>query len=192
MIAQVAQVGQSILAEYAKIPIAFEVREVLAVVREPSPGSPIHLEPRAIAMPWVKDYDAIDGGPLSWPTRFDLTHWTFFVARVQERLVGAAAVVYPARDASMLTGRADVVPIWDLRVAPDARRHGVGRALMDTIEAWARAHEASWLEVETQDINAPACRFYAACGFELRAATRDAYPELPNETQLLWYKRLRG
>ena len=78
----------------------------------------------------------------------------------------------------------------DLRVAPDARRAGVGRALMDAVEAWARSHEVAWLEVETQNINAPACRFYAANGFAPRAANADAYPGLPNEIQLLWYKQL--
>ena len=46
------------------------------------------------------------------------------------------------------------------------------------------------LKVETQDINVPACRFYAANGFELREANRGAYGNLPNEMQLLWYKQL--
>jgi GNAT superfamily N-acetyltransferase len=189
MIVHIAQEGQSILPQYASVSIAFEVREVMDVVRDDSTRHRFRLEPRTVS-PWIKDYDALDGGPLSWPARFDLRHWTFFSARSEGRLVGAAAVVYRAPDIEMLDGRDDVALIWDLRVAPEARGTGVGRALMDAVAAWARSHEASWLEVETQNINAPACRFYAASGFELRAANPDVYPGLPNEIQLLGYKRL--
>lgn len=189
MIVDVIQFGQSVLPEYAGISIAFEVREVLDVLRDRDSHRRFRLEPRAVA-PWVKDYDAIDGGPLGWPARFDLRRWTFFTARARDRLVGGAAVIHRAPDIEMLEGRDDVALLWDLRVTPDARRAGVGRTLLDAVDAWARSHEATWLEAETQNINAPACRFYAANGFELRAATRHAYPELPNEIQLLWYKPL--
>jgi hypothetical protein len=41
--------------------------------------------------------------------------------------------------------------------------------------------------VETQNINVPACRFYAAQGCELRGIHPNTYPELPHEVQLLWY-----
>ena len=189
MIVDIRQDGQSILPEYASVSIAFEVREVMDVVRDNSSRERFRLEPRTVS-PWVKDYDALDGGPLSWPARFDLRHWTFFSARSQGQLVGGAAVVYRAPDIEMLDGRGDVALLWDLRVAPDARGAGVGRALMDAVEAWAGSHEATWLEVETQNINAPACRFYAASGFELRAVNPDVYPDLPNEIQLLWYRQL--
>ena len=189
MIVDISQEGQSVLAEYAEISIAFEVREVLDVLPETNSRRRFRLVPRAVS-PWVKDYDRLDGGPLGWPARFDVRHWTFFSARVQDRLVGGASVVYQAPDIELLEGRDDVALLWDLRVAPDARHAGVGRALMDAVDAWARSHEAAWIEVETQNINAPACRFYAANGFDLRAANPDAYPELPNEVQLLWYKQL--
>jgi GNAT superfamily N-acetyltransferase len=192
MIVDITQVGQSALTEYAGIPIAFEVREVMTVDQDPMPGSRIQLEARTTPTQWIKDYDAVDGGPLSWPTRFDLSHWTFFAARIQRRVIGAAAIVHQAADMPMLAGRDDVALLWDIRVTPDARRGGIGRALREAVEAWARLREIDWLEVETQDINAPACRFYAACRFELRAANRHAYEGLPNETQLLWYKRLSG
>jgi hypothetical protein len=46
------------------------------------------------------------------------------------------------------------------------------------------------LKVETQNTNAPACRFYARHGFELRVVNRAAYPTLPDEIQLFWYKDL--
>jgi hypothetical protein len=37
-----------------------------------------------------------------------------------------------------------------------------------------------------------ACQFYARQGCTLGAIHRFAYPELPEETQLLWYKQLDG
>ena len=46
------------------------------------------------------------------------------------------------------------------------------------------------LKVETQNINVPACRFYEAQGCILRAIDRCAYPQLPNEVRMLWYKDL--
>jgi len=42
------------------------------------------------------------------------------------------------------------------------------------------------LKVESQNINVPACRFYDAQGCELRAVQHGAYPDLPDEVQLLW------
>ena len=43
------------------------------------------------------------------------------------------------------------------------------------------------MKVETQNINVPACRFYARMGCELGTIDRFAYPDLPGETQLLWH-----
>jgi streptothricin acetyltransferase len=46
------------------------------------------------------------------------------------------------------------------------------------------------LKVETQNINAAACHFYARQGCTLGGINRFAYPLLPLEVQLLWYKDL--
>ena len=80
----------------------------------------------------------------------------------------------------------------NIRVVPALRRHGVGAALLHEAEIVARDASAQWLKVETQDINLPACRFYMRNGFALREVHRNAYRELPDETQLLWYKKLPG
>jgi hypothetical protein len=47
------------------------------------------------------------------------------------------------------------------------------------------------LKIETQNTNVGACRFYERQGCELRAIHRAAYPQFPEEIQLLWYKDLR-
>ncbi len=85
----------------------------------------------------------------------------------------------------------DLSVLWDIRVAPDARGKGVGSALFQRVEAWAQAHGCRQLKVETQNINVRACGLYVRNGCELRAVHHAAYPELPEEIQLLWYKDLR-
>jgi GNAT superfamily N-acetyltransferase len=190
MIVSITQESQPDLAEYARIPIAFQVCEVAQLPAEPLPANTVALATRPVPAPWIKDYDAVGGSPSTWASHFDLSHWTFFIARVDGRPVGAAAAVLRAADIDMLAGRQDVALLWDIRVLPDARGHGVGSALVAHVAAWAASQEATWLEVETQDINVPACRFYARNGFVLRAVNHGAYPDLPDETQLLWYKRL--
>ena len=60
-----------------------------------------------------------------------------------------------------------------------------------TAEAWASREGARWLKIETQNVNVPACRFYARQGCSLGAAHRFAYPAFPDEVQLLWYKKLQ-
>ena len=186
----ITQESEPDLAEYARISIAFEVREIVVLPAEPPRNATREVATRRVEVPWVKDYDAAGGDPTTWAARFDLAHWTIFTARADGRLVGGAAVVYRAPDVDMLEARQDVALLWDIRVTPEARGAGVGAALFAAVTAWAAAHEATWLEVETQDINVPACRFYARHGFELRAINRGAYPGLPDETQLLWYRRL--
>ncbi len=140
--------------------------------------------------PWVKDYDA-ESGPLSWAREVDLTSWGILSAWAKNgERIGGAAVAWGSRDVAMLDGRTDLAVLWDIRVRPDARSRGVGTALFRAAEQWAAARDACWLKVETQNINVPACRFYMRMGCTLGAINRFAYPSLPEETQLLWYKRL--
>ena len=63
-------------------------------------------------------------------------------------------------------------------------------ALCAAAEEWALARGCGQLKVETQNVNVPACRFYAAQGCELGVIDRFAYPRLPKEIQLLRSKEL--
>jgi GNAT superfamily N-acetyltransferase len=177
------------LAEYARVPIAFEVRAVLDVAADGGGG--FVLSERAIHPPYVKDYDALER-PESWAERFDLARWGWFAARRDGRRVGGAAVAFDAPDVHLLEGRRDLAVLWDIRVAPDARGHGIGAALFRAAQAWAAARGCRRLKVETQNVNVPACRFYARMGCRLGAVHPAAYPGLPDETQLLWYRDLPG
>ena len=90
----------------------------------------------------------------------------------------------------MLGGGRDRAVVWDLRIAPEHRRQGVGRALLRAADEWARARGCTCLEVETQQINVAACARYARHGFRLRAVDPRAYADHPDEIQLIWTKAL--
>jgi GNAT superfamily N-acetyltransferase len=62
--------------------------------------------------------------------------------------------------------------------------------LVRTAEEWARERGCRVMKIETQNINVPACRFYHHLGYRLRAIDRFAYPDLPDEVQLVWFKEL--
>jgi ribosomal protein S18 acetylase RimI-like enzyme len=135
----------------------------------------------------VKDYDAAGGGgPATWGTRFDVSRWGLLVARCHGRRVAGAVVAWRTRGLEMLEGRDDIAVLWDLRVDPAHRREGVGAALFDRAAAWARERGCVRLDVETQDLNVPACRLYASRGCVLRRVDPHAYSALPDETMLLW------
>ena len=179
------------LAEYSRLSIAFEVRSVLECELLEGGLGGIALTERPVAEPYVKDYDAIEGeGPTRWARRFDVSRWRLFFAREGEELVGGAVVVLDAPGVNMLEGRRDLAVLWDFRVHPDHRGQGIGARLFDAAIGWAAGEGAKAMKVETQNTNVPACRFYASRGCELGAIDRFAYPGLPEEVQLLWYRKL--
>lgn len=180
------------LCDYGKIPIRFEVQAVLAV--QPLNGGlgGLVLQEQALESPWWKDYDVEGNCPQDWAFQFDLSNWGRLGAYLQGQRVGAALIAQGCPDLEMLEGRADLAVLWDLRVEPGLRGQGVGRMLFAACEQWARERGCSQLKVETQNVNLPACRFYQRMGCELGGIHRFAYPDFPEETQLLWYKPLQA
>ena len=185
----VREQGVSVIPQYATILIAFEVTSVLDI--EQDKDGQFALKERRLDRPYVKNYDAIAGeGPRHWPTRFDISNWGVFTAHLNGQHVGGAVVAFKTPGLMMLDQRDDIAVLWDIRVSPKVRGRGVGSTLFRAAESWAKDRGCRYLKVETQNINAAACRFYAAHGCELTAANRHAYPELPDETQLFWTKVL--
>jgi ribosomal protein S18 acetylase RimI-like enzyme len=179
------------LAEYSGISITFTVSSELRAAQVSGGFGGIVLTEHAVSPPYEKDYDAIDDeGPTRWARRFDLTNWGLLAARVEGELLGGAVIAFDTPDVWMLEGRQDQAVLWDLRVRPGSRRRAVGRRLFDASVAWATRRQCRSLVIETQNVNVAACRFYAAMGCELRRIDRFAYPDLPDEVQLLWRRRL--
>ncbi|MFZ6003926.1 MAG: GNAT family N-acetyltransferase [Actinomycetota bacterium] len=178
------------LERHGEISIAFEVASVLGPEALEDGLARVRLAERSVEVPWLKDYDAIDGGPGQWATRFDVANWGLLGAFDGERRIGGAVVAFDTPNVDMLRGRRDLAVLWDLRVASESRRSGVGRALFRAAEDWARERGCRVLEVETQHVNVPACRFYVRMGCSLVSVDRHAYPKLPDEAQLIWRRDL--
>ncbi len=88
----------------------------------------------------------------------------------------------------MLEGRHDLSVLWDIRVQPELRGRGIGHALFMQAAEWSRARGCTQMKIETQNVNVPACRFYARMGCELGAINRYAYagqPHVAHEVMLL-------
>ena len=61
----------------------------------------------------------------------------------------------------------DYFVLYDLFVAPSARRQGIARALMNTTSEWAKAQGAARLDLETARDNYPGQALYRDLGYEL-------------------------
>ena len=178
------------LQQHGEISIAFVVESVLDVSVPDGGLGGVVLTETPVVETWVKDYDAIKGeGPQRWATRFDVRNWGLLAAFDDDR-VGGAVIAFDSPGLHMLDGRADHAVLWDIRVSPEARAAGTGTLLFHAVEAWARERRCRALTVETQNINVPACRFYRRMGCTLGAIDRFAYPDLPDEVQLIWRKEL--
>ena len=170
------------LSAYAAISIAFDVRE--AVQLPVDEGS---LRCRRVSPAYRKDYDAMPGNhPRDWRTRFAVDRAEFMAAYSGGARIGGAVAVVEPSDVVRLGGENPFALLWDLRVAPDARGRGIGRALLAAMEE--RMHEIGvpGSLVETQDVNVAACRLYASAGYAIRRIDASAYPDLPGETQIIW------
>lgn len=150
-------------------------------------GQPLkHVD---VVPPGHKDYDAIPGNhPTGWPARFVIDRAHFLAAYHGTRRIGGAVVIVDPTDVAQLGGHAGAAVLWDLRVAPPARGHGAGRALLTAAEASARDARRASMVIETQDINVAACELYSRAGYILARTDPHAYPDFPTEVQIIWTK----
>lgn len=189
---EIREVGPDCLFTYSRIPISFTVESIFRIkVVDHGLGGFKLVEEKVT--PYLKDYDSLElegAGPLSWAKEFDVRAWGFLMAFYNDIPFGAATIAVQTSSVRMLEGRRDLAVLWDLRVHPKRRGKGIGEKLFKESMAWARGRGCTQMKIETQNINVPACRFYAVMGCDLGAIHRRAYhgtPELNREAMLLWY-----
>lgn len=177
-----------VLHDYSQMPIAFEVRSQLSVKPVNSGLGGLVLVEEKVSPPYLKDYDQFEADrPTAWNQQWDISNWCVLSAFDGRKRIGGATVAWHTPEVNMLEGRVDLAVLWDIRIDPAYRRRKIGAKLFAEVARWAKSKNCRTLKVETQNNNVAACRFYAAQGCELRAIRMGAYPDLPSETQLLWY-----
>jgi ribosomal protein S18 acetylase RimI-like enzyme len=88
---------------------------------------------------------------------------------------GATSAVLVVRDGDAVAGSVMVGFdghrgwVYYVAVHPDARRGGLGRALMAAAEAWLVARDAPKIQLMVREGNETATRFYEALGLERQA-----------------------
>jgi len=91
---------------------------------------------------------------------------------IARALDGPASTILVARSAGKIAGSVMVGHdghrgwVYYLAVAPDARRGGLGRALMRAAEEWLRERGVPKLQLMVREGNAATYDFYRALGFE--------------------------
>lgn len=88
---------------------------------------------------------------------------------------GALGLLAEADGMILLRLAADEAEILTFAVRPEARRTGMGRALLETGLVLLAAQGAQTLLLEVAEGNAPALALYTAAGFTRAATRRDYY-----------------
>jgi ribosomal protein S18 acetylase RimI-like enzyme len=181
------EIGPDQLEEYGKIPFCYDADKKYELNKVDNGLGGILLELVDVE-PYHKDF-----GPRvdRWKEMFDIFNWKFFVASNEnDEIIAGCTVVTRTPDCNMLEGRNDLAILWDIRVAKEYRHQGIGQHLFGMAEDFAKENGFKQLKVECQNTNPDAVRFYHKQGMMLCAINEFAYPDCPNEAQLLWYMDL--
>ena len=82
--------------------------------------------------------------------------------------------------------------LWFLYIDSTCRRRGIGRALLERVEAYGREVGATHVWLETSNVNVPGVRAYNSLGYSLCGADTLYYGSyMPQETALYLAKVLR-
>jgi ribosomal protein S18 acetylase RimI-like enzyme len=151
------------------------------IYRLVSEGFSVRLVEEVVTPPLRKRYE-FDPANLEERQNWDFTA----IAEEEGQLAGFAAAQYVAWNRRVV--------LWHLYVMPSYRRRGVGRQLLDALDAFAQSVNARCLWLETQNINYPAIQFYRRSGFTLCGFDNTLYdPEtLTQEEVAVFFAREVG
>ena len=136
---------------------AFQTSSVFDLVTTPRA---IELVERRLATPLVKRY-SIDEVFARW------ARWEVGWVADDGQIRGFATVEYEPWHARLV--------LWFLYISPAYRRRGVGRALLERVEAYGRQAGATHVWLETSNVNVPGVAAYDRLGYTLCGADRLYY-----------------
>ena len=149
------------------------------------------VTPTADARALIEALEAELSGPFSAEQRHGYSverlfrpNIVFFVARMDGEAVGCGGVEF----------RDDFAELKRMYVRPASRGNGIGRAILDRLEAEARGRGVGRLVLETGDVLHPAIRMYERAGFT-RCAAFGPYTTMPPqsvERSVFMEKRIAG
>lgn len=185
------EVGRECFALYDSVPQNVFVQTEYRV--EPVDGGLGGMRLREVPVePYVKDLSQYERAT-EYEQQFDIASWRFYMAFDGDKPVAALTLAGPTEGMHMLCGRRDACVLWDIRVADDYKRRGLGQRLLDMAIADARSRGFRQMIIECQNNNVPACRFYHKQGAVLGKIDRYAYyadAAIRDEVQLIWYLTL--
>ena len=176
-----------VLSEYGDVSIAFTVNSKFNVEAIERGLEGWQLTETLVEPTCTKDYDEDNHERTTRWLRWDPSNWRVISAFNGDERVGGAVVAWKTPRVRFLKVRDDIAALWDIRVQPGWRGRGIGSQMFEEAVAYARTRGCRWLKIETQNINVPACKFYASQGCELRTIAPNAYPEYPEEVEFHWY-----
>ncbi len=185
----VEEINEDKLYDYSQIPMLVNVSSIYELDKINHGLGGILLKETKVN-PYVKDLGK-EEDPLSWTKDFDTKNWAFFIVYDKSVTIAGATLVYQTKEVKMLDNRDDLCVLWDIRVHPQYKKKGIGKALFRTCVEWAKSRECCQIKIESQNNNVPACQFYVQNGCELGEINEYAYyGEYDDEVRLIWYKNL--
>lgn len=176
-----SEIGIDKLDDYGNIPFFYDTTEKYEVTKI---NDEIKMELIKVPL-FHKDFGSRTS---RWKELFDLDNWKFFVAYNKDnKMIAGCTVATKTDDCIMLENRDDLAVLWDIRVDDKYKHQGIGQKLFDMAKKFAKDNGFKQLKVECQNTNVAAVNFYRKQGMVLQSINEHAYPDSPDEIQLLWY-----
>lgn len=132
----------------------------------------------------VLDPDGVDADLADWASRLTTAGGTGWLVHDAAGLAACVGVA-PAETPPAVDGLC--VELKRLYVRTDARRQGLGRALVGRVEDWASAHGAAAVVLWSDDRFTDAHRLYERCGYRDTGRRRDLHD--PSDTTEIEFVR---